>query len=160
MHELTAAQIETMIRLCGEGWSARRIAAEIGGISRNCVIGRLRRAGHHCHSNTPQNSAGKRRLGFPKASSPPVPKPPRVIATPVAAPDPIGPLDALPDDLNACRWIAGDPLKPGWQCCGAETDGGPWCAHHKAKMYVKASGPSVVRYRGPHAPRPAPARAA
>lgn len=54
----------------------------------------------------------------------PLPKP----AKSKDEPAPIGPIEDFPP-ADCCRYMKGDPLKPGWQMCGHP--GFPWCDWHK-----------------------------
>jgi hypothetical protein len=37
---------------------------------------------------------------------------------------------------TGCRWVHGEPPKPGWDWCDAPVaNGGAWCDEHRARVY-------------------------
>ena len=41
---------------------------------------------------------------------------------------------------GGCRWVHGDPSKPGWSWCDAPAMAGQaWCPEHRARVYTRGS---------------------
>lgn len=155
----TDERVELLKKLWAEGLSASRIAAAIGGITRNAVIGKVHRLGLS---------------GRAKAKGSPTPRP-RKKSSGSAAPSstqnrtrnseaapslkPVEKISfsnnyklfasaSMPDcervtimDLNdyVCRWPLGDPSTPEFRFCGGESvTGMPYCAYHCAMAYQPA----------------------
>jgi GcrA cell cycle regulator len=155
----TDERVEALKKLWAEGLSASQIAAQLGGVSRNAVIGKVHRLKL---SGRGRAQAAPARPKKP-TQAPPAKTPPKVQSAP-ARPAPVdagevaaieaepagivamaeiaSPGDALtlpPSrmldliDLNerTCKWPIGDPLAPGFHFCGAEaSDTGPYCRYH------------------------------
>ena len=136
-------RITTLRTLWLDGLSASQIAKQLGGVTRNAVIGKVHRLG------LAGRGAGGR-ITRPRPASPPRPRrraPARavvrvpMIAAPVAAspPAPEGPgLIASMADLcgHVCKWPIGDPKAAGFSFCGRPTDGAdPYCAGHGAAAF-------------------------
>lgn len=47
-------------------------------------------------------------------------------------PEAIGPVEDIGD---GCKFISGDPKRPGWRMCGHP--GEPWCEFHASKVFEK-----------------------
>lgn len=124
----TDERIEILKALYKDGLSASQIAAELGGISRNAVIGKCHRlglTGRPRKSSAPKQPRAQRRAsGFarsdnrlePIVKTMPLPKP-RVEdgAIPAAQRKTLLQLDA-----HTCRWPVGDPGTADFFFCGAE----------------------------------------
>jgi GcrA cell cycle regulator len=147
-------RIELLQKLWLEGWSASRIAAELGdGTTRNAVIGKVFRlglsgrsgnAGHgnppaanhkqarrtvHRHSGGPQIVGNTALVMHPLAIEVPLPRQAREVVVPIA--DPVTILDL---SESMCRWPIGDPAQSDFRYCGAKKipGQGPYCACHSA----------------------------
>ena len=156
MQTWTAERIEKLTRLWAEGASASQIATELGGVSRNAVIGKVHRLKL---AQRKTKTATVRRPAAPRAASAGAsPAVTRLAPTPVArggaavAPS----LEELPEiprpaaDIvpifprltlmelgpSTCRWPIGDPMSPDFRFCGARTqDGATYCSHHACLAY-------------------------
>lgn len=129
-----------------------RILAPDGSLSRNAVVGKMNRMGiaqwqmegkpiRRASDLVVRQFPKPRVKGAVKVKGDPLPS-----MAAASAPEAIGPIDDLAA-AGACRWIADDPLVPGWRMCGHPAiDGGSWCAFHVTRMHAK---PSDVRYRHP-----------
>ena len=43
-------------------------------------------------------------------------------------------------DRGGCRWVEGDPSRPGWSWCDAPAmPGQAWCPEHRARVYTRGS---------------------
>lgn len=144
---------ERLKKLWADGLTASQIAAELGGISRNSVIGKVwrlnlpGRPNRSANLGQDQKPKSKRKkpsllladnLGFARFKSG-NPKPP-----PPLPPEPDMPVDIAPIDtrcsileLNArtCRWPIGNskkPLEPIF-CGGKTIEGLCYCGHHERR---------------------------
>jgi GcrA cell cycle regulator len=157
-------RVELLKRLWGEGLSASRIAAQIGGVSRNAVIGKVHRLGLAGRAKPNAAAAQPRTRKADRAPSPPMPAPaldeapeaPRVVALSGEAGAEergLAPAEensvALPDSTRVtimelresmCRWPMGDPTAPDFRFCGARAITGlPYCTHHASIAYQPAA---------------------
>jgi GcrA cell cycle regulator len=158
----TDERVALLRRLWEDGQSASKIAAQLGGVTRNAVIGKVHRLG----------LAGRARGGEEgPAAAPPskvveietaiavvetqAPEPVAILShrpapdfPPPAAAVPIEPV-AIPlsqrvtiMDLreSMCRWPLGDPTTPEFRFCGARSITGlPYCTHHAEIAYQPAT---------------------
>lgn len=150
----TAARELEVRKLWTAGYTASQIALEIGGTTRNAVIGKLHRAGLTLNHRTPGvtiqcdpaarmsgSKPGRRPDGFRRMPDKRTPKPlQQLFASP--APDPVldippherVPLQALTDE--SCRWPIGDPGHPGFGFCnGKHIRGFKYCGFHARIAY-------------------------
>ncbi|WP_156851363.1 GcrA family cell cycle regulator [Bartonella refiksaydamii] len=156
----TCERVELLKKFWSEGLSASQIAAQLGGVSRNAVIGKVHRL------KLP--GRGKTAQGVTRAQkTPATPSSPRVrrttptvlstdvtscsegetalkmefIAEDVTDIDvsakssvvvPISrQLNLLQLSENTCRWPVGDPLAADFHFCGADSgENSPYCAFH------------------------------
>ncbi|MGY2046774.1 GcrA family cell cycle regulator [Methylobacterium sp. JK268] len=149
----TKERVELLKRLWGEGRSASQIAAEIGGVSRNAVIGKVHRLGL-AGRVTKTNGAPAPRSRAPGDEERPATLP--TIVAPAPAPlaliraEPPAPVEvALPVSERVtimelrefmCRWPMGDPASPDFRFCGARSITGlPYCTHHARIAYQPAA---------------------
>lgn len=140
--------------LWGDGLSASQIASELGGVTRNGVIGKLHRLGLS-KTYTPRTEA---RQANPKpkrkrSRNPQYKKPPTPTALEVAEenyraaieatelPPEVSPFACTLVDLNenTCRWPYGDPATEEFRFCGAKPlEGLPYCGPHARQAYQPA----------------------
>lgn len=147
-------RVSTLLKLWDDGLSASQCAKQLGGVTRNAVLGKLSRLGVLTRV-TPSR---------PTRVSPPKPKPPSPSKLRIAGngavfqePTPRAPLAEVPvfdeaappagvialADLEPhhCRFPLGDPRHPKFGFCGRrrKQDGKvlqPYCDDHCAKAYV------------------------
>jgi GcrA cell cycle regulator len=150
----TADQLELCKKLYDEGYSSSMIAVQVGGVSRNAVIGQIHRKGWGRGDGRRKPlmayASGARNGGPPREI-----KPRRKRAAP-STPQPDKPthyLDAmeateLAADVSAfactleeltehsCRWPLGDPGTEEFRFCGAKRFGDlPYCAAHCSRAF-------------------------
>ncbi len=151
-------RVEKLKSLWAEGLSASQIAAELGGVSRNAVIGKVHRlklsgrsakSGSAKHQRKPaaQKSAP---AGFPSVKAPFRTGNLALAFSPeIDAETDIEPLsetgDVLPMaryltllelDACSCRWPIGDPRSEDFRFCGAPTQPGDiYCAACSRKAF-------------------------
>jgi GcrA cell cycle regulator len=152
----TDERVETLKKLWADGLSASQIAAELGGITRNAVIGKVHRLGLSGRAKSPSSAAPRPRK--PRAHS-------HVLRVPRAAirgntalayaydlelePEPelidnVIPLGQrrtlLELNEDTCRWPIGDPGSPDFFFCGGQTvTSMPYCAYHSRVAYQPAN---------------------
>ena len=148
----TDERVELLKKLWGDGLSASQIAGELGGITRNAVIGKVHRLGLSGRAKAPSSSVPRQR----KPRAPSMFRAPRPImrgATALAM-QPAYEYDVEPEpevvenvipmgqrctlvELNddKCRWPIGDPGAPDFYFCGGQTSSGPYCGYHSRVAY-------------------------
>jgi GcrA cell cycle regulator len=163
-------RVELLKKLWNDGLSASQIAGELGGVTRNAVIGKVHRLG----------LSGRTKAQASAASAPRARKPvPTVAARPAAARSMQAPqvrgnvvlaaqpvmetmIEYVPEARaevvvpmsrrvhimelreGMCKWPIGDPMQADFVYCGADcTFGTPYCTHHSAVAYQ----PSIERRR-------------
>jgi GcrA cell cycle regulator len=155
----TDERVELLKKLWGEGLSASRIAAELGGISRNSVIGKVHRLG--LAGRAKSTAAALPRQRKPRAAQGQVMRIARtgvrgntalaqVQAYEVEPEQEVGLIEniipigqrctILELSDSKCRWPIGDPNTPDFFFCGGKTaEGLPYCAYHSRVAYQPAS---------------------
>lgn len=152
----TDDRVELLRKLWSDGLSASQIAAEIGGVTRNAVIGKVHRLGLSGRGKAKSASAQRPRKTATRAPSAPTPiaqaAPRPVIVAPVPQALAIEPeVEEIVEEVavpmservtimdlreSMCRWPMGDPTKPEFRFCGARSVTGlPYCAHHSRVAY-------------------------
>jgi GcrA cell cycle regulator len=158
----TDDRVELLKRLWSDGLSASQIAAEMGGVTRNAVIGKVHRLG----------LSGRGKASTPGAQRPRKPR----VATPQAAPRvnvalaprqaqprpvPVAVPELLDEEVvvplservtimelreSMCRWPLGDPTTPEFRFCGARSITGlPYCNYHARVAYQPAAERKRIR---------------
>lgn len=160
----TDERVEILRKLWAEGLSASQIAAQLGGVSRNAVIGKVHRLKL---SSRGRAAPAQTRQKKPKAVGP---KPARPASPPRSMPQSVG-ATALKTDYEAepayrpaprpasnvvvpisrrlkladltertCKWPNGDPLTEEFHFCGNDSpDAGPYCSYHARLAFQPAS---------------------
>ncbi len=154
----TDERVELLRRLWDEGLSASQIAAQLGGVTRNAVIGKVHRLGLSGRVK-PADAPGNGRKKPPAREAEaeiaaetapevdPVSAP--VLVFPEALPAPVPERVPLAEsrrvtimDLreSMCRWPLGDPTSPDFHYCGDRSITGlPYCTHHAQIAYQPAA---------------------
>jgi GcrA cell cycle regulator len=162
----TDERVETLKKLWADGLSASQIAAELGGITRNAVIGKVHRLGLSGRAKSPSSSAPRPRKARAHSHMLRVSRPAMRGNTALAhayelevEPEPelidnIIPLGQRRTllELNelTCRWPIGDPGTAEFFFCGGlPATGLPYCAYHSRVAYQPAN---VRRDRRPPPP--------
>lgn len=177
----TDERVALLKRLWSEGLSASQIAAELGGVTRNAVIGKVHRLGLSGREKPSASPVTKPRKPAPVLHTParaapmfrgntalavseaPVmkafiatePAPRRV---PVEVALVCTPVTIMDLREGMCRWPMGDPSSAEFRFCGGRSAGasGPYCAHHATIAYQPSNDRRRGGGRGPSAPvRPA-----
>ena len=147
----TEERVELLKKLWADGLSASQIAAELGGITRNAVIGKVHRLGLSGRAKSPSSSAPRARK--PRSSS--MIRVPRAhirgntaLAYDYAA-EPEPELIEIPIEQRknllqlteaTCHWPVGDPGSTDFFFCGGPSnEGSPYCNFHSRVAYQPAS---------------------
>jgi GcrA cell cycle regulator len=144
----TDERVSTLRRLWLEGLSASQIAKQLGGVTRNAVIGKVHRLGLSGRA-TPSQPA--RPVFKPqRAARPPAPAPQPVRRAIAVAPQPQTPMPRRSEEpgsatvltlgAHMCKWPIGDPSSEGFSFCGLRTgEDGPYCSIHARVAYQPAA---------------------
>lgn len=148
----TDERVERLKALWESGLSASQIAAELGGITRNSVIGKVHRLGlskrssgktvastkRSSHTTTgPRPKIKRARVGF-GSISPFVARADAQVNDSEVDPELTDNVVPLHQRLSlfeltdvTCKWPIGDPQKAGFHFCGGPAlSADPYCAHH------------------------------
>jgi len=148
----TDERVELLKKLWADGLSASQIAAELGGITRNAVIGKVHRLGLSGRAKSPTSAAPRPRKARQPAHMLRVARPQVRGNTALAhayeyepEPEPeltdnIIPMGQRRTILelteDTCRWPIGDPGTSDFYFCGGNTSSGlPYCAFHSRVAY-------------------------
>src|SRR6201985_3031142 len=149
-------RVEQLKKLWEAGLSASQIAAELGNVTRNAVIGKVHRLGLSGRAKSPSSTAPRQRKARPAQHMMRVSRPVSRGNTALAhafevelEPDPIAYDNVVPMsqrlsllELNeaTCHWPVGDPASADFFFCGGKALAGlPYCAHHSRIAYQPAS---------------------
>jgi len=112
------ANTNALVSLYLEGVSFSIIAERIGnGLTQTAARKKASRLGLKGHVTTT-----RRLMGPIRTKKVPKPKPVEREA-----------IGSIEDIGDGCKFIAGDPKKPGWRMCGHP--GSPWCDFHASKVF-------------------------
>ncbi len=151
----TDERVELLKKLWAEGLSASQIAARLGGVTRNAVIGKVHRLGLSGRATSSRSSSPRPRRTHvvPRASrtpslmfgtrgatalkpqfemeADPVPQPLQELVIPLHE---RASIMTLKEPM--CRWPIGDPGDPEFHFCGRKKCGSlPYCDHHARMAY-------------------------
>ncbi len=143
----TDDRVELLKKLWLDGLSASQIAKQLGGVTRNAVIGKVHRLG----------LSGRAAPSQPSRTMFKTPRPPRPATTsglaqrrpperhhPIAAAAPRpapyveqpGTATVLTLGAHMCKWPIGDPSSEGFTFCGRRSsEEGPYCIEHARLAY-------------------------
>jgi GcrA cell cycle regulator len=161
----TDERVEVLKRLWSDGLSASQIAGELGGVTRNAVIGKVHRLGLSGRAKAPATQAQRpkkptapilrttpvRPMTLPlvhgnvalRADHQPAPQPraetqPKIYALSDAPL--IDNASILQLNEQTCKWPVGDPGQDGFHFCARRSDSGiPYCAYHARMAYQPIS---------------------
>ncbi len=167
----TDDRVELLKKLWAEGLSASQIANQLGGVTRNAVIGKVHRLGLSGRTTTSRSKTARPRRrtssGSSGRSSRPVLRTHGNVAlkayytpdaeeelkpTPVLVEELVIPMSERASILtlreDTCRWPIGDPGDEEFHFCGRHSEKGvPYCPHHCHIAYQ----PAQARRRGSRA---------
>ncbi|MGR7994704.1 MULTISPECIES: GcrA family cell cycle regulator [unclassified Xanthobacter] len=153
-------RVELLKKLWSEGLSASQIAAELGEVTRNAVIGKVHRLGLSGRTKAaPAPTTRPRTSARPEGREQARPQRPLtqgnvalapeledlVEEAPAPAPEPemasnVVPMGQRCTIMNltesTCRWPMGEPGTDSFYFCGSKSNpGSPYCAHHARIAY-------------------------
>ena len=150
----TDERVELLKKLWADGLSASQIAGELGGITRNAVIGKVHRLGLSGRAKSPSSTAPRPRKARSSSHMMRVSRSSMRGNTALAydydmEPEPeliekIIPVEQRRTLLElteaTCRWPVGDPGSVEFFFCGGETGAtGPYCPYHARVAYQPPS---------------------
>ena len=154
----TDDRVELLKKLWSDGLSASQIAAELGGISRNSVIGKVHRLGLSGRAKSPSASVPRQRKPRSHGTLMRIARPgirgntalaPLHSYEPELEPEPelienIVPIGQRCSILELteckCHWPIGDPSSSDFFFCGGKTiEGLPYCGYHSRIAYQPAA---------------------
>ncbi len=152
----TDDRVEQLKKLWESGLSASQIAAELGNITRNAVIGKVHRLGLSGRAKSPSSAAPRQRKVRPAQNMMRISRPMSRGNTALAhvfevesEPDPIAFDNVVPMSQrrtllelteDTCHWPIGDPSSTEFFFCGGKAIASlPYCAHHSRIAYQPAS---------------------
>lgn len=155
----TDERVDVLKKLWMDGLSASQIALELGGVTRNAVIGKVHRLGLSGRGKTTSTASRNRPQRAPNAPSrpraqsggtvgnaalkmspdadvAPAPRPQRFEELVIPISERANIMDLTE---HTCRWPIGDPTDGEFHFCGRKSDEGvPYCAHHRRIAYQPA----------------------
>lgn len=164
----TDERVELLKKLWNDGLSASQIAAELGNVTRNAVIGKVHRLGLSGRAKTPGSAAPRPRkpaarppshpmagqggsTGMTRGNtalapqfSPEIEPEPQAERQPAPAEEVVVPFSERVTIMELreymCRWPMGDPTSPEFRFCGGRSATGlPYCAYHARIAYQPAA---------------------
>lgn len=138
----TAARTERAKDLWDAGLSAAQIAGDLGGVTRNAVIGKLHRLGlmkpkaRIRQAVAADRQMAKRLARKPQERRKPLPAPKTAPAIKTA------PVPFLGQTTGLCKYPLWDDPRPPVEermVCGAPAKHGPWCEAHRAICFTPGS---------------------
>lgn len=160
----TDERVETLKRLWAEGLSASQIAAQLGGVSRNAVIGKVHRLKLSSRGRASAAPARPKRAPSQGSSAPRSTGKTRTTTSTIGATalqaqfdvEPVSHRHLKPVENvvvpisrnlklvelseNTCKWPSGDPLSEDFSFCGNEAgESSPYCSYHARLAYQPAA---------------------
>ena len=138
----TDDRVAVLKKLWLEGLSASQIAKQLGGVTRNAVIGKVHRLG--LSGRAAPSQPARAVFKAPRPARPVSPAPMVRRAEPVARPEPMrlrapeepGSATVLTLGAHMCKWPIGDPTSDTFAFCGRRTgEDGPYCRDHAQVAY-------------------------
>ncbi len=137
----TDERVESLKKLWLEGLSASQIAKQLGGVTRNAVIGKVHRLGlsGRAAPSQPQRPVFR----APRAPRPAMvgaaprrTEPHAPAATPLYVREEPGSATVLTLGAHMCKWPIGDPASDEFTFCGRRSrEEGPYCNEHARVAY-------------------------
>ena len=158
----TEERVELLKKLWADGLSASQIAAQLGGVSRNAVIGKVHRLKLSGRGRATSSAPRAKKAASGGGRS--APRSGRTITASIGATalqaqydvepvarqvmrpieDIVVPisrnLDLVQLTEHTCKWPNGDPMSENFSFCGNDSgDSGPYCTYHSRLAYQPAS---------------------
>ncbi|MDX2274975.1 MAG: GcrA family cell cycle regulator [Hyphomonadaceae bacterium] len=147
----TDERVALLRKLWAEGLSASQIAKQLGGVTRNAVIGKVHRLGLAGRATPSRPAKRPVRPQRARVIGPSAPRLRPATTVPAVAIPQLEPLrgedgrttTVLTLNEQTCKFPIGDPNDPSFAFCGRGAAGGPYCADHARLAYQ----PSQARKR-------------
>ncbi len=139
----TDERVATLKKLWLDGLSCSQIAKQLGGVTRNAVIGKVHRLG--LSGRAAPSQPARPAFKAPRPARPVATKPVRAttlkpsaatVPAPARRTDELGSATSMTLRARMCKWPIGDPLTDEFTFCGRRT-GGPvsYCREHAQVAY-------------------------
>ncbi len=144
----TDDRVDVLKKLWTEGRTASEIAKELGGVTRNAVIGKVHRLGL---SGRPSPIKRRTKKAEAKRSAALKTKKTATTVTPIRKKQEIfipadGGAELLELKESMCKWPIGDPKTSEFRFCGQKkTSGIPYCEHHAAVAYQGSKRKKILQ---------------
>ncbi|MHA6287326.1 GcrA family cell cycle regulator [Maricaulis sp. CAU 1757] len=148
----TDERVEELKKLWSDGLSASQIAKQLGGVTRNAVIGKVHRLGLSGRATPSRPARRTVKPSRPRTTATPVASAPSVSRQAPAAPAPSTPAPVEPAVLpsgdlatvltlrdSMCKWPIGDPAQASFRFCGHKTESGQAYCHAHSDMAYQPS---------------------
>ena len=133
----TYERIEKLKKLWDEGLTASRIAAELGDVTRNAVIGKAHRLGLSGRMTAKRPKNGISIIRKKKIHSTSINK---IIEISPVIDEPMNPTSFQDIKDGLCRWPLGEPEDVTFKFCGRNTNEGfVYCTSHHKQAYQPLS---------------------
>ena len=136
----TDDRVELLTKLWTEGKTAAEIAKELGGVTRNAVIGkahRLKLSNRVSPIQQNKKTVQKKKKSVPQIKSAPKPSKEKAVKKN---------LDLIDLGPRQCRWPSGDPQDKDFGFCGEMTVAGlPYCLEHSQIAYQAATRNRILK---------------
>jgi len=139
----TEERVALLRKLWAEGLSASQIAKQLGGVTRNAVIGKVHRLGLAGRATPSRPAKRPVRVSRPRSIGPSAPRLRPLSSLPAVTIPDLEPLKfedgkaasvlTLSDAM--CKYPIGDPTDPGFAFCGRAAACGPYCQDHARLAY-------------------------
>jgi GcrA cell cycle regulator len=147
----TDERVALLRKLWAEGLSASQIAKQLGGVTRNAVIGKVHRLGLAGRATPSRPAKRPVRPQRPRVIGPSAPRLRPASTVPAVFVPQLEPLrgedgrttTVLTLNEQTCKFPIGDPNDADFAFCGRGAAGGPYCADHARLAYQ----PSQARKR-------------
>lgn len=134
----TDERVTLLKKLWGEGKTAAEIAKELGGVTRNAVIGKAHRLKLSNRVSPIQQNK--------KPAPAPKPAEKKVSKLPAAQDNNREKLDLIDLKASQCRWPYGDPKEDSFGFCGGHALSGlPYCSDHAQLAYQAATRNRILQ---------------
>lgn len=137
----TDDRVAILKKLWGEGKTAAEIAKELGGVTRNAVIGKAHRL-KLSNRVSPIQQNKKAVVSKPVPTHKEAPKIPKSTVEDENREK----IDLIDLGARQCRWPIGDPREEGFGFCGCESLAGlPYCSEHAKVAYQAATRNRILK---------------
>lgn len=139
----TEERVALLRKLWAEGLSASQIAKQLGGVTRNAVIGKVHRLGLAGRATPSRPAKRPVRVARPRSIGPSAPRLRAISSLPTVVIPDLEPLkledgkaaSVLTLNDTMCKYPIGDPAEAGFAFCGRAAACGPYCQDHARLAY-------------------------